>query len=80
MYITGIGLGTMIGNCVFIFGGQLVADKLENNHHIINWAIGAIFLITAIIQVWKMMKKKDAVHQMEHPEEVTHGLEKKMEN
>jgi len=79
-YIAGIGLGTLIGNCVFIFGGRLVADKLQNNHHILNWVIGSIFLITAIIQIWKMTKKKSAVHQLEHPEELTHGLEKRIED
>jgi threonine/homoserine/homoserine lactone efflux protein len=79
LYIVGIGLGTMIGNCVFIFGGRIVAGKLQNSEHVINWAIGAIFLITAIIQIWKMTKKKTTKHKFEHPEEVTHGLEKKME-
>ena len=78
-YILGIGLGTMIGNCVFIFGGRLVADKLKNNHHILNWIIGGIFLITAMIQIWKMIRKKDTAHKIEHPEEVTHGFEKSME-
>jgi hypothetical protein len=78
-YIMGIGLGTLIGNCVFIFGGRIVADKLQNSHQILNWVIGGIFLLTAIIQVWKMVRKKDTAHKMEHPEEVTHGLEEKME-
>lgn len=78
-YIIGIGLGTLIGNCVFIFGGRLVAGKLQNSHQIINWVIGGIFLITAIIQVWKMLRKKDTMHKFEHPEEVTHGLEEKIE-
>jgi len=78
-YIIGIGLGTLIGNSVFIFGGKLAAESLANNRNIINWIIGSIFLITAIIQIWKMTKKKSAVHQIEHPEEVTHGLEKKIE-
>jgi threonine/homoserine/homoserine lactone efflux protein len=79
-YIVGIGLGTLIGNCVFIFGGRIVATKLQNSHHIINWVIGGIFLVTAIIQIWKMTKKKTTAHKLEHPEAVTHGLEKKMEN
>ena len=78
-YIIGIGLGTLIGNCIFIFGGRLVADKLKNSHHIINWVIGGIFLITALIQIWKMTKKKTTAHKLEHPEEVTHGLEEKIE-
>jgi threonine/homoserine/homoserine lactone efflux protein len=79
-YIVGIGLGTLIGNCVFIFGGRLVADKLKNSHQVINWVIGGIFLVTAIIQVWKMLRKKDTKHKMAHPEEVTHGLEDKMDD
>ena len=78
-YILGIGLGTLIGNCVFIFGGRLVADKLKNSHHIINWVIGGIFLITALIQIWKMTKKKTTAHKLEHPEEITHGLENRMD-
>ena len=78
-YILGIGLGTLIGNCVFIFGGRLIADKLADSHSVMNFVIGGIFLITAIIQIWKMIKKKSAVHKIEHPEKVTHGLEKKLE-
>jgi threonine/homoserine/homoserine lactone efflux protein len=79
-YITGIGLGTLIGNGLFIFGGRLIADKIKNSEQTLNWIIGGIFLLTALIQVWKMFKKKSAVHQLEHPEELTHGLEKGMED
>lgn len=78
-YILGIGLGTLAGNCVFIFGGQFVVAKLNANQHILSWVIGGIFALTAVIQVWRMSRKKDAVHQMEHPEEVTHGFEKRLE-
>jgi threonine/homoserine/homoserine lactone efflux protein len=78
-YILGIGIGTLAGNCVFIFGGQLIVEKLNANQNTLSWVIGGIFAITAIIQGWRMFRKKDAVHQLEHPEEVTHGLEKRME-
>ena len=78
-YILGIGIGTLLGNCVFIFGGQLIVEKLNARQHILSWVIGGIFAITAVIQVWRMFKKKDAVHQLEHPEEVTHGLERKID-
>lgn len=78
-YILGIGIGTFIGNCVFIFGGQLIVGKLNANQNILSWVIGGIFAVTAIIQMWRMFRKKDAVHQLEHPEEVTHGFEKRME-
>jgi threonine/homoserine/homoserine lactone efflux protein len=77
-YIIGIGLGTFFGNCVFIFGGQLIANKISNNQHILNWVIGSIFAITAIVQLWRIFKKKDAVHRMEHPEEEKHGFEEKI--
>jgi threonine/homoserine/homoserine lactone efflux protein len=77
-YTVGIGLGTLLGNCVFIFGGLLIANSLNRNQHILHWVIGGIFTITAVIQVWKMLRKQDAVHHIEHPEEMTHGLEEKI--
>lgn len=75
-YIIGIGLGTFIGNCVFIFGGQLIADKLSNNQHILSWIIGSIFAITAVIQIWRIFKKKDPAHNLEHPEDNIPEFEK----
>jgi threonine/homoserine/homoserine lactone efflux protein len=73
-YILGIGIGTFIGNCVFIFGGQLMVGKLNANQHVLNWIIGGIFAVTAVIQFWKILRKTDAAHKLEHPEEMTHGL------
>lgn len=79
LYIIGIGLGTLIGNCIFIFGGKLIADKINNNQHILNWIIGGIFAITALIQLWKIITKKDAQHNLEHPEELTKKFEHTLE-
>jgi threonine/homoserine/homoserine lactone efflux protein len=78
-YIIGIGIGTFIGNLLFIFGGQLIADRINNNQHILNWVIGGIFALTALIQIWKMARKKDVGHKLEHPEEVTHLFEEQLE-
>ena len=64
LYIAGIGLGTFIGNAVFIFGGRFIVDKLNNNQKILNWAIGGIFAVTAIIMFWKMIMKKDAIEKV----------------
>jgi threonine/homoserine/homoserine lactone efflux protein len=75
-YILGIGLGTLLGNCVFIFGGKLIGEKLSNNQHILSWIIGGIFAITALIQAWKMFIKRDVKHRMEHPEEETKHFDK----
>jgi len=63
-YIAGIGFGTFIGNAVFIFGGRFIVDKLNNNQKILNWSIGGIFAITAIILIWKMMMKKDGSEKL----------------
>jgi len=76
LYIVGIGLGTLMGNCVFIFGGKYIVEKLNTNQNILNWVIGGIFALTALIQIWRILKHKDAVHKIEHPEEVTHDVEK----
>jgi threonine/homoserine/homoserine lactone efflux protein len=60
IYISGIGLGTLIGNCIFIFGGRLIVDKLNTNQRLLNGIIGGIFALTALIQLWRMLKKKPA--------------------
>jgi hypothetical protein len=78
-YIGGIALGTLFGNFVFIFGGKLIADKITNNQSILNWVIGGIFALTAVIQIWKMATKKDAQHHMEHPEELQQKFEGQLE-
>jgi threonine/homoserine/homoserine lactone efflux protein len=57
-YIAGIGIGTLAGNCIFIFGGQLLVRQLNNNQDILNWVIGGIFAITALIMLWKLLRRK----------------------
>ena len=77
-YIFGIGFGTFLGNCLFIFGGQLIANKINNNQDVFQWVIGGIFTVTAIIQVIQMVRKKDAVEKLEHPEKIELPLEKEI--
>jgi threonine/homoserine/homoserine lactone efflux protein len=79
IYIIGIGLGTLMGNALFIFGGKLIANSISNNENILNWIIGSIFGITAIIQLYKMYRHKGAEHRLEHPEEHTKQFEDKIE-
>lgn len=66
LYIVGIGLGTLIGNSVFIFGGKLMVETLNTNQNILNYVIGSIFAITAIIQLIKILTHKDAAEKLEH--------------
>ncbi|MER3463729.1 MAG: lysine transporter LysE [Chitinophagaceae bacterium] len=78
-YIIGIGLGSLMGACVFIFGGVLMVDKLNANENLVQWIIGGIFTITAIVQAIKMYRRKRSmVEQLDHPEEITHGLENRL--
>ncbi|MGL6266881.1 MAG: LysE family translocator [Chitinophagaceae bacterium] len=63
-YMAGIGLGTLAGNCLFIFGGKLLVTKLNTNQHLLQIIIGCVFGITALIQLWKMIMQKDAISTM----------------
>src|SRR5674476_917364 len=65
LYILGIGIGTFMGNCVFIFGGKYIVQKLNANQSILNWVIGGIFAITAVIQFIKILLHTDAAKKLE---------------
>lgn len=60
IYILGIGCGSFIGNLVFILGGRFVVDVLDTNQKILHWIIGTIFLVTAVILIWKTIGKKES--------------------
>ncbi|KAA9038648.1 lysine transporter LysE [Ginsengibacter hankyongi] len=70
-YILGIGLGTLLGNCVFIFGGKYIVQRLNANQSILNLAIGSIFAITAVIMLIRILMHKDAVQKISTMEERT---------
>ena len=77
IYIAGIGLGTLLATSVFIFGGQLMVNTLKANQNVLNYIIGGIFFIMAIIQIWKLWRKRDAVQKIHdlkeeelHPERI----------
>ena len=65
IYIIGIGLGTLIGNCVFIFGGKWIGEELNGNQSLMNWIIGGIFALTAVIFFVKILMHKDAARKLE---------------
>ncbi|MBS1925582.1 MAG: LysE family transporter [Bacteroidetes bacterium] len=73
-YIVGIGLGTLLGNALFIFGGKLLVGAIKNSSQYINWVIGGVFTITALLQLWKMLQNKNAIKKMENikDEDVDH--------
>jgi threonine/homoserine/homoserine lactone efflux protein len=64
-YIIGIGLGTLMGNFVFIFGGKWIVQKLNGNQSLLNWIIGGIFAVTAVIFLIKILLHKDGMKKIE---------------
>jgi threonine/homoserine/homoserine lactone efflux protein len=60
IYIVGIGVGTLLGNCVFIFGGKWMVQRIANSEQYLNWVIGGIFAVTALIQLMMILQKKAA--------------------
>ncbi|MGG9972542.1 LysE family translocator [Ferruginibacter sp. SUN002] len=68
IYIVGVGLGALAGNFLFIFGGKFIVDKVNDSQKYMNWVIGGIFLLTAIIQLIKMIRHKDGVTKFTHSE------------
>jgi threonine/homoserine/homoserine lactone efflux protein len=65
IYIIGIGIGTLFGNFVFIFGGKWIVEKLNGNQNLMNWIIGGIFAATALIFLIKILVHKDAVEKID---------------
>ena len=59
-YIIGIGIGTLLGNAVFIFGGKWLYAELPATQLYINWIIGGIFAGTALLQLIKILRNKTA--------------------
>jgi threonine/homoserine/homoserine lactone efflux protein len=80
VYIFGIALGTFAGNVLFILGGRLMVDTLNTKQSLLNWIIGGIFAVTALIQIWRIIKNRGAVHKLEHPEKMQEKLEKQIKD
>lgn len=74
IYILGIGLGALAGNCVFIFGGKWLVERISNSQQYLNWVIGSIFAITAIIQLIKNLRNKTISEKIEAVVEKDHNL------
>jgi len=58
IYTIGIGLGTFLGLLVFVFGGSLLVKKLNAGQGTINFVLGCVFAVTAIILIVKILTKK----------------------
>lgn len=57
-YILGIGLGTLSGLAVFVYGGPLLLVGLKAGKSVVNYTIGGVFLFTAILQGIRLVRGK----------------------
>jgi len=60
-YVVGIGLGTMAGFAVFIYAGNILVSEIQQRQVLLNCVIGFILLLTAAIQVKKMIESPVSV-------------------
>ncbi len=58
LFVMGASVGFSAALLLFIFGGSLIAEKISNHQKVVYVVIGLVFLVTGIIQVWKMIKTK----------------------
>ena len=65
VYISGIALGTFLANGLFILSGKYMVAILKTNKSILNYIIGGIFAITAIIQFLKIIWHKGEANRLE---------------
>lgn len=54
IYTAGIGAGTLAALALFIFAGKWVVNKLNASHRVINIVVGIIFLVSAIVQLYRV--------------------------
>ncbi|RYZ48342.1 MAG: lysine transporter LysE, partial [Chitinophagaceae bacterium] len=71
LFSVGATIGMSAATLLFIFGGRIIADRIQHNQDIVYLIIGGIFTVTGLIQIWKMVKKKGVEQKLEHPEEIT---------
>ena len=70
IYVAGIGLGTMSGFAVFIYGGNYLVGVIKDKQYILNWMIGIILLVTSLIQLYKTIKQQREARECGNVENV----------
>jgi threonine/homoserine/homoserine lactone efflux protein len=56
-YTIGIGIGTLSGLALFIFGGRWLVQKINASHRAINLVVALVFFISAVIQLYRVWNK-----------------------
>jgi threonine/homoserine/homoserine lactone efflux protein len=54
-YVGGMAIGSLLGFALFIYGSQYAIAQIKTNQHVINYIIGFILLVTACIQIYRLV-------------------------
>ena len=54
LFTAGAGIGTISGQAIYIHGGRWLIKKLHASHKILNIIMGAVFIVSAAIQLYKI--------------------------
>lgn len=57
IYTIGIGIGTVSGLLLFIYGGKWLVRRINASHRIINLLVAFVFLLSACIQLFRIINK-----------------------
>ncbi len=57
IFTIGAGVGTIGGLALYIHGGNWLVNKLDTSNKTLNKIMGIVFIITAVIQLWRMIYK-----------------------
>lgn len=58
-YCVGIAIGTLIGEALYMFGGEWLVKKIGANQQHINYFVAGVFLVTSLIQLYRVLATKN---------------------
>jgi hypothetical protein len=61
LYGVGITVGTLAGFALFIYGGNYIIAQAVNSQQLINWVVGTVLFLTALVQLYKIISNPVAI-------------------
>jgi threonine/homoserine/homoserine lactone efflux protein len=69
-YCIGIGIGTLLGEAIYMYGGEWLVKSVGANQQQINYFVAGVFLVTALIQLYRVLAHKDKLDSKELADKV----------
>lgn len=80
IYTAGIGAGTLLGLAFFIFAGRWLLQKLHASQRLINIIVAIVFVISAVVQLYRLLYKPFSQQLQNQPSLVTIVTAKQLAN